>query len=397
MAVGGFVAFLAIVATVGALTDASRSVSAFLLAVTTIAATAGISLALTMRRTIREGDVDGMTRLEQAARTDSLTSLGNHRAFQEDLASEVANKDPRRKPLSLVMLDMDGLKRANDTLGHKAGDDMIRQLAGVLGDTMRAGDRAYRVGGDEFAVILLKEPTWGAFGFSQRLQGNLRALGVEPRVSASAGIAESREQDPEELIRHADLALIAAKHSRRGALIYSDDLDPTHRDETAGYVDRRGDASVVIAGALGKTADELLGIGEGHSERVAELCAMIARELGLDPLRVARIRLAGLLANMARISDPGDRESDSLGHRLIVNVGFPDEANWIAALGADKSDPPIERTIVMIADSFAALVAVDGAPGDTFELLRQQYPQAAAQACVDALQRVLDQTAIAVD
>ena len=395
MAVGGFVAVLAIVAIVGALTDASRSVSAFLLAVTVMAATAGISVALSMRRTIREGDVDGMTRLEEAARTDSLTALGNHRAFQEDLASEVANKDPRRKPLSLVMLDMDGLKRANDTLGHKAGDDMIRQLAGVLGDTMRSGDRAYRVGGDEFAVILLKEPTWGAFGFAQRLQGSLRALGVEPRVSASAGIAEAREQTPEELIRHADLALIAAKRSRRGALIYSDDLDPTYRDETVGYVERRGGASVVIASALGRTADEFLGRRDGHSERTAELCAMIGQELGLESSRVARLRTAGLMSSMGRVGDPQTNANGPIGQRLIIHAGFADEASWISP--EDHAEPALEQSVLGIAEAFAALSSSEDAPPEAFDELRRNHPGALAATCIDALERALRTASTVVD
>lgn len=386
-AAAGFVAVLVLVAAVGALTDVSRSISAFLLAIVAIAGVGGLAVTLSMVKAIRDSDVDGMARLEEAARTDSLTGLGNHRAFQEDLANELEIKDPRRHPVSLVMLDMDGLKRANDTLGHKAGDDMIRQLASVLGDTMRFVDRAYRIGGDEFAVILLQEPTWGAFGFAQRLQANLRALNSVVRVSASAGIAEAREQSSEELIRHADLALIAAKRGRRGALIYSDDLDPTHRGgQVEEHVDRRAEALAVIAGALGRTADELNGVEPGHSERVAERAALIARALGFEPQRLSRIRLAGLMHDLGAVGCLAGL-CPTFGQQLVTHAGFPDEAPWIGALANGDGELGLEATILQIADEEEALITSGVLPAHALAALRLEHAGANAVICLDALAR----------
>lgn len=92
--------------------------------------------------------------LEQVAITDALTSLRNRRAFEEDLATELQIARRLGQPLSLVILDVDGLKMVNDRQGHSQGDRLLCEVAAILLDNLRLSDRAYRLGGDEFAVIL---------------------------------------------------------------------------------------------------------------------------------------------------------------------------------------------------------------------------------------------------
>ena len=92
--------------------------------------------------------------MAQMASTDPLTGLRNHRAFHEDLGQELRRASRGPTPLSLVMLDLDDLKSVNDQLGHQAGDERLRALATAIKATQRAGDSAFRVGGDEFAVVL---------------------------------------------------------------------------------------------------------------------------------------------------------------------------------------------------------------------------------------------------
>lgn len=94
-------------------------------------------------------------RLEREALVDPLTGLGNRRAFDRDLAAAVARAARHGERFCVVMLDVDDLKRVNDTFGHPAGDDLLRHLARRLRTSLRTEDRAYRLGGDEFAVILL--------------------------------------------------------------------------------------------------------------------------------------------------------------------------------------------------------------------------------------------------
>lgn len=92
--------------------------------------------------------------LEQVAITDALTTLRNRRAFEEDLATELQIARRLGQPLSLLILDVDGLKAVNDIHGHSQGDRLLCEVAAILLDNLRLSDRAYRLGGDEFAVIL---------------------------------------------------------------------------------------------------------------------------------------------------------------------------------------------------------------------------------------------------
>jgi diguanylate cyclase (GGDEF)-like protein len=91
--------------------------------------------------------------LEQTARVDALTSLGNRRAGEEALQRAIAHARRRERPLAVAMLDLDGLKQINDTEGHLAGDDALRALGASLAEGMRTEDAAYRFGGDEFVVV----------------------------------------------------------------------------------------------------------------------------------------------------------------------------------------------------------------------------------------------------
>ena len=130
---------------------------------------------------IRRAEV---ARLAQIAISDPLTGLRNHRAFQEDLARELQRVSRSGDPLSLVLLDLDGLKAVNDRFGHQAGDERLQAVAEAIRAAQRASDLAYRIGGDEYAVILAGSRALGALEFAQRLRG---------LVAVTAGIAEATE------------------------------------------------------------------------------------------------------------------------------------------------------------------------------------------------------------
>jgi two-component system cell cycle response regulator len=131
---------------------------------------------LGLRRRVDAAHRAEIERLASAALTDSLTGLGNHRAFQEDLARDLRRQARARGPLALIMLDLNGLKAVNDAHGHQAGDDRLRVLADALSETFRDGDCAYRVGGDEFAAILPGVSGWAALEATQRLQTALAPM-----------------------------------------------------------------------------------------------------------------------------------------------------------------------------------------------------------------------------
>ena len=88
-----------------------------------------------------------------ASRHDALTALLNRRAFEERLPIEAARASRYDRPLSLCLLDLDGFKRVNDTLGHPAGDQVLRSVARIL-DGARVADDCFRIGGDEFAILM---------------------------------------------------------------------------------------------------------------------------------------------------------------------------------------------------------------------------------------------------
>lgn len=160
-------------------------------------------------------------RLETLAMTDQLTGLFNRRHAMDRLASEVSTARRHREPLSLVVIDADGLKAVNDTHGHDAGDAVIRSLGSSLRQLFRAGDVVCRMGGDEFLVICPRTPGEAAFLVAERVRSIVASMRVptgsgEWKGSLSAGVAclGPGAEEVEPLLKAADLAVYEAK--RRG-------------------------------------------------------------------------------------------------------------------------------------------------------------------------------------
>lgn len=155
------------------------------------------------------------------ARVDPLTGLGNNRAFQEELSRQVADAVREIRPLSLAILDLDDLKRLNDTEGHAAGDQLLATVGRLIRATNRASDRSFRIGGDEFALLLPGTDGETAFAVVRRLLAH--ATGGHPvlrgirRFSFSAGISTCPDPsgDAVRLSHHADAALYWAKRHGR--------------------------------------------------------------------------------------------------------------------------------------------------------------------------------------
>ncbi len=158
---------------------------------------------------VREVELE---RLKQAALTDGLTGLANHRAFQEDLKREVARAARYERPITIAMMDVDDFKEVNDSQGHARGDVVLAELAGLM-SYVRSHDRAYRVGGDEFALIMPETGPEEAEVALERLRTTIESS--MPGTSISIGFSSTLDTfSPETLRDHADLALYDAK--RRG-------------------------------------------------------------------------------------------------------------------------------------------------------------------------------------
>jgi two-component system, cell cycle response regulator len=161
---------------------------------------------------------------EEHATTDALTGLMNRRAFEGRLVEGVANTSRHREPLTLVMLDLDHFKKVNDTFGHAGGDRVLLYFARALRRAIRAGDQAFRYGGEEFALLLPKCEVDGALRVVERLQRDMRdrpvslVEGKSEVVRFSAGVASAHDRNAfrlEDLVARADAALYKAKSGGR--------------------------------------------------------------------------------------------------------------------------------------------------------------------------------------
>ncbi|MBX3602770.1 MAG: diguanylate cyclase [Rubrivivax sp.] len=158
-------------------------------------------------------------RLREQALSDPLTGLGNRRALQERFAEEAAHAAANGQPLTLVLADLDHFKRINDTHGHAAGDAVLRDVGRLLRQGLRASDAVFRLGGEEFALLL---PGADAGQAARRVQAVREALaGAAPArlahaVTFSAGIAQLTAGGTlEPLMARADRALYEAKAGGR--------------------------------------------------------------------------------------------------------------------------------------------------------------------------------------
>jgi diguanylate cyclase (GGDEF)-like protein len=141
---------------------------------------------------------------------DELTGLFNRRAFDERLADAVRRR--RERPFALLLLDMDGLKRINDSGGHLAGDNALRLAAEAVRSCIRDGDSAFRLGGDEFAVLLMGATQEAAAAVATRIQDALAGLS-SGRLTVSGGLSfgGAGDENEDELYRLADRAAYRAK------------------------------------------------------------------------------------------------------------------------------------------------------------------------------------------
>ena len=160
------------------------------------------------------------SRLSEIAHLDSVTGVSNRRGFDQLFAIEWGRAQRSRQPLSLLLIDVDHFKRVNDTYGHQAGDECLRNTARVLSAVLdRPADLIARYGGDEFAILLAETGTVGASTVAARMRSAMANDDTAPvpttlSIGVSTWNAEG-EASQDQLIRAADRALYAAKHNGR--------------------------------------------------------------------------------------------------------------------------------------------------------------------------------------
>ena len=354
-------------------------------------------------------------RLRELAELDPLTGLRNRRGFEQGLDG--------CGPLALLICDLDHFKRVNDTLGHPAGDDVLRRFADLLRDCTREDDAAVRLGGEEFALVLSGAGEHEALAVAERLR---RRVAAEFRefpvpISVSVGIADSRPCDgAEALVRAANRALFAAKRLGRDRCV-------VHHADTLAMLDALADdrpgEQLAAAMLLAETLDLRDVATARHSETVGRYAERIAAELGLPPDRVERVRVAGVLHDVGKlgISDavllkPGRLDPDEwdeirrhpeLGARILEHANLRDVAGWVLThherldgagypRGLDGGSIPLEGRILAVADAYEAMTADRPYRGALAEVearaeLRRGAGTQFDERVVEAFLRVLDQ------
>lgn len=166
-------------------------------------------------------------RIQQQALTDALTGCYNRRSFEMQLDKDLMMAKRLHQPLSLIMLDLDRFKSLNDSVGHDAGDQALRQLADCFREELRGVDTAARFGGDEFALILPQAYSDGAAIVAERLRARIEHINIPGfgNLTASMGIGTfpMNAGTRNELLRAADGALYTAKRGGRNRVCAAQD------------------------------------------------------------------------------------------------------------------------------------------------------------------------------
>jgi diguanylate cyclase (GGDEF)-like protein len=172
--------------------------------------------------------VDRLRASQRYAVTDDLTGLGNRRHLLSRLEHAIGDSEGE---VALLLIDLDGFKELNDTLGHGAGDEVLRQIGPRLNEALRKGDTLSRLGGDEFAVVIAPGDEASASATGLRLRSALERSfgvgGIRVHIDASIGIAlfPEHSRDAHGLLQRADVAMYEAKRTRTGHEVYLPERD----------------------------------------------------------------------------------------------------------------------------------------------------------------------------
>jgi diguanylate cyclase (GGDEF)-like protein len=244
--------------------------------------------------------------LKRQAATDRLTGLRSHRSLHEELAKEVERSLRYGRPVTIMMMDIDGFRLFNDTYGYQAGDRVLKQLAKVLERESRSNDIVGRYGGDEFMAILPETDRDEGVSCANRLFEALSHEHVQPRLGESVplvlsmGIAvcpdDSRHR--EELIAYADASLTEAKQVSGNALVVA--------QREPGEIITRERSPFGVLDALVRAVDRKDRYTRRHSQQNAEFAVELGKAVGLTESAVSALRTAGLLHDVGKIGVPDD-------------------------------------------------------------------------------------------
>ena len=308
-----------------------------------------VRLALTFR-----GYLGVLRAAEIDAATDALTGLGNRRAMGEDLAGAVADDEHRL----LLLFDLNGFKNYNDSFGHPAGDALLARLGARLADAVAGDGRAYRMGGDEFCVLVSNT--------------------AEAVAAACSALSESGDGF-DITAAHGGVAIPSEARESGAALRLADQR--MYRDKRSGRVPAGEQAMHALLRVMEARNPDL---GD-HSAGVAELATDVARELGVDATGVSHVRAGAELHDIGKsaipdsiLDKPGPLDDEEwafmrrhtlIGERIVAGAeslspaaplvrssherwdggGYPD--------GLAAAEIPLGARIIAVCDAFDAMIA----------------------------------------
>ena len=273
---------------------------------------------------------------EQRARVDEITGLFNRRHFDESFKQEIDRHSRYSGALSLVLLDLDYFKAYNDSEGHLAGDKALAQVGLLIEESVRSADRAFRYGGDEFAILLPQSQAADALVVAERVRGRIaNEMGSKKTgITASLGLASWPNDGvaPDELVNAADRALYYAKRTGGNRTCVVSRMLPSFTEIAMSGPGSEKEALSTIY-ALAATIEARDPYTYGHSRKVSYYAVTIAEALGLPSEQVAIVSTAALLHDIGKIG---------IADEVLNKAGELDEQEW----GLVKSHPRLSATII---------------------------------------------------
>jgi two-component system, cell cycle response regulator len=300
-----------------------------------------------------------IARGHREARTDPLTGLRNRRSLMDDMANELAAAT-EEQPRAIVLFDLDGFKEYNDAFGHPAGDGLLARLALRLADAVHGHGEAYRLGGDEFCVMLRP----GACGVKPLLLACVAALsergeGFDVTTSHGAVVAPDEARTATEALQLADRRMYARKGSRRlSAGSQSRDVLlrtlSEARPDLHAHLRGTADLARVVGRELGVSAeelDELARAAELHDVgKMAIPDAILEKDGPLDDAEWSFMRRHTIIGERILLAAPALRSAARLvraSHERWDGRGYPD--------GLAGDEIPLAARLVAVCDAFHAM------------------------------------------
>ncbi|MBT8214474.1 MAG: diguanylate cyclase [Acidimicrobiia bacterium] len=334
------------------------------------------------REKIRNDELEELVRQLQALSvTDWLTGLKNHGYYFDRLSDELDRSLRHRRPMSVVIGDIDDFKQINDTRGHAAGDRVLQEVSAAMADAIRSADIVCRIGGEEFGFLLPETDSAGSVLVAERVREAVAALNITGvgSVTVSLGVASVPEHavDRDELMEAADRALYLAKREGK------------NRVRVAGQAVALGGSKSQKSNGRMQIVDLLVRVLRLRdprlaeaSTRTAEVAIALGAQANLSTARLEHLRVAALLQEVGKIGVPDSvlykrgaltedewkqiREHPKKGFELVGGLIHPEAGEAVLAnherwdgagypRGLKGEEIPLLARVLLVADAYVAM------------------------------------------